>query len=477
MKRIVLSLVFVLSFIPGFAGGVDYLSNQSAGFLMNPARTASTDRADIVLYNPAGTVLMGRGFFIDVSSQFWTKENKQDASGLTLLATTIEEDYSDDKIVPVVPNLSMVYNFGKVGVYGNVGMIGGGGENHWNSNSGVLKDAFLISALVYSSTGYADIPSGTQGDVEASEYIYGLGTGLAFSFFKNIVSLSAGVRYVSSELQYERHVDASFYNSYYGNWSLNQDYAFTSDADGFTPILGLDIKLSKRLNIGYRFEGETDLEYKYNLDENSCTNSFPTAAQSTINSTVISDGEEVDGKKENRNLPRIHSIGMEYILNSLITFSASATVYFTGDSDMDGGEEYFDKGYDLAGGITFRPSKDVKICTGLMYTETGAKDSLYENIDNISSLSTDPLFDSIMCGMGLVYTAWPNVDFTFAAAYKYFFPVDATVSEPTYPLNMDIHYEKQEFMFGFGVSCRSQLDNTRREKKETFRFRYPEEKS
>ena len=51
-------LGLVLSSTALFAGSIDWLSNQSAEYIMTLNRNAATDSADSVNYNPAGTVFL-----------------------------------------------------------------------------------------------------------------------------------------------------------------------------------------------------------------------------------------------------------------------------------------------------------------------------------------------------------------------------------------------------------------------------------
>ena len=66
---LMLTLAIMAASSAVFAGSVDYLSNQSAKFIMNPASVARTGGADIAAYNPAGTAFFAPGLYFDVSNQ------------------------------------------------------------------------------------------------------------------------------------------------------------------------------------------------------------------------------------------------------------------------------------------------------------------------------------------------------------------------------------------------------------------------
>ena len=59
-----------------FAGNAVNKNNWSAEFFRSLNRNASTDYADIVVYNPAGVVKMKDGLYINTSIQYFDKDYK-----------------------------------------------------------------------------------------------------------------------------------------------------------------------------------------------------------------------------------------------------------------------------------------------------------------------------------------------------------------------------------------------------------------
>ena len=184
-----------------FAGSLDYLSNQSAKYCMNTAATARTDGADIVAYNPAGTALMGQGFFIDVSNQTLLKyySAKEDA--------LFEDEYKQSEPTILLPNVFLVYNAGQVGmgklaVFGQMGVVAGGGTLKWNdgtigSNSFAASKASTIALAISSGVGGGSTttPTGYSTSLEAYSVYYAFGGGLSYSLLDDMVSVSAGAKY------------------------------------------------------------------------------------------------------------------------------------------------------------------------------------------------------------------------------------------------------------------------------------------
>ena len=75
MKRLLKSAVcaaflFAAAALPSFASNLDYATNNGPEFFRNPAgRVSAQDSADIATNNPAGSIRMGTGLFVNVSNQ------------------------------------------------------------------------------------------------------------------------------------------------------------------------------------------------------------------------------------------------------------------------------------------------------------------------------------------------------------------------------------------------------------------------
>lgn len=151
IKRFLCSLVviFVCS-TAVYAGSIDYLSNQSALWIMNMSRNASTDAADINVYNPAGTALMRKGLYVDISSQTAFNDYSQYFTASNPDGSSFSEEYDQKSIVPIIPNAHAVYNFGKLwlgnlAIFTSAGIVGGGGALEWNGIAGTASAGMEIS--------------------------------------------------------------------------------------------------------------------------------------------------------------------------------------------------------------------------------------------------------------------------------------------------------------------------------------------
>jgi long-chain fatty acid transport protein len=447
-------LVFIIQVSVLSANSIDYNSNQSAKYYMNPARTASTDGADIAAYNPAGTAYMKPGLYIDVSEQFLMRNYEQDVSDGTLAKRT----YKQDEPAYIYPNLFMVYNFGKTGpgklaVYANAGVIGGGGSVKWNGTAGYDEMALYLASYVAGLEGICN-PISIRNRVEASSLYIGIGAGVSYSLFKDIISISLGGRFVHSERDFQINGELQFFSTISGTWNQYYNSKWNYNADGGSPIFGLDIRPFRNLTVGIRYEAETKLKFEYEQTDNVANNNALNGATNTGASAQINSMFNMDGKKLNNNLPDILSLGVEYGITHRLAVSASGTFYDLSKADMNGFEEYCSNGWETSLGVTYKFSKSFKAGTGLTYTDIGVKESLPENLQLLKRYSLNPLLNSLMYGLGVTYTLWNDFDITLSGAYTYYFPENNNHIGTAYGANMDISYRKNIYAAALGVSCK-----------------------
>jgi len=471
MKKFSLLLTLAVLMVSSsvFAGSIDYLSNQSAKYLMTLAgRAAATDGADIVSYNPAGTALMGEGFFIDVSNQTllkpYSQENKLYYNNIVDLVN-IDEEYTQDTATWLLPNVYLAYNAGQVGigklaVYGQLGVVAGGGSLEWDGSAGADLAAFKVAANA-SGTALSTVTQLTSLEdvkVEGSSVYYAIGAGASYAFLEDMISISAGARYtiakrsgaISGIFNY-----ASTGGALNGQtWALDVDTEYDYDAEGITPIFGFDVKPIKELTIGFKYEMETKLEFEYDQKSNDVIASCSTPAFAPTIQSQVADGLatqlNMDKKKANSNLPQIIAIGVEYVVTPELVVSTGAQIYFVGDADMEGYEDNFGTGYEVSLAATYKVMEPLKVGFAVMYTDQGAKDELLESTDNINTVSGNPVLNSIFVGLGATYTVIPNLDLTLAGGWVHYLPEEVDV--PLAAGTMEVKYSKEVYNIALGAS-------------------------
>jgi len=455
MKKFSLLLTLAIMMVGStvFAGSIDYLSNQSAKYIMNTASQARTDGADIVSYNPAGTALMGEGFFLDVSSQTLLKYYEESVDG--------GDTYKQSEPTLCLPNIYGVYNFGQMGpgklaAFANAGIPAGGGSLVWDDGTvgsemaGQAIGAYLGSVNAALATTTTDVNL----KVEGSSVYYAIGAGAAYSFLEDMFSASLSAKYVMAKRTGKMSGSADYNTAALGmvgastDWTMEIDTEYSYDASGITPVIGFDAKPVKELTIGVRYEFETALEFEYDQDSNDVSHDANFGALAPGADALIDGGVagmlDKDGIKANRNLPAILSFGAEYAVMPELSVSAGTNIYFVGDADMEGYEDNFGTGYEISLGAIYKVMEPLKVGGTFLYTSQAAKSDLIDSTDLASVLdySGNPVLDSMMFGLGATYTVIPNLDATLSFAWTHYLPEES---------ESNVTYEKNIYMIALGV--------------------------
>jgi long-chain fatty acid transport protein len=201
-------LTFVAAtFISGIliAGGIVTNTNQSAAWVRLPSRGASVD-IDAAYFNPAGLMKLKNGFHFSISNQTISQpkevENYYNKPGHTFGLN--QDKYEGTVSVPFFPSIYAVYKTDRLAFSLGVNPIGGGG-------AAVFKKG--IPSLEMS---VSDLVPALQASQGANAYrldAYFKGTSLFLGFqggvsFKinEMISVAAGLRYVSAKNTYKGHL-------------------------------------------------------------------------------------------------------------------------------------------------------------------------------------------------------------------------------------------------------------------------------
>ncbi|MDR2078718.1 MAG: outer membrane protein transport protein [Treponema sp.] len=416
-----------------FAGSIDYLTNQSAKWLISPSRNAATEGADIANYNPAGTAFLPKGLHLDLSNQtlFKLYENGDmqfsptDTGRALNLLPSDYGTFEPEMLTPALPNLYAVYNFGQIGsgslaFYLQGGVTAGGGDLDWQD--GTAGMTYALSGLRIGVLG-ASVQAGTPTDFgkiasqsfKASSIYYGVGLGGAYSFLEDSLSLSLGGRLVIPQRSFA--FAASFENL---GGSLDAEYEY--NALGFTPIIGFDLRPTQGLTLAVRYEVETKLEFEYDEKKLNVSPSLAAAMQQYKVDPLTSSGI-YDGATFNLNLPHIIAVGAECQVNDALAVSLSVNLYLLSIADYgEKTSEYFGTGYEFGLGATYKLIENLKLGMGLIYTESGVLDPYFN--DSILNASANPPLDSVAVGLGGTYAFKNGLDITLSGLYSHYLPRD-----------------------------------------------------
>lgn len=202
MKKLTLSVAFVMLLQLAFAGGLLTNYNQSAQYVRMLSRNASLD-VDAVFYNPAGLVKLEDGWHFSVSSQtIW--QTREITSGFPLL----NNDYYEGKtFAPVFPDLHGVYKKDKFALSFWVGPVGGGGSAEFDT--GLPTFEIPVSKIVPALSGLSQIsPSlavsgySMNMSLDASSIFWGIQVGGSYAF-NDVISGYLGVRVVPANNSYK----------------------------------------------------------------------------------------------------------------------------------------------------------------------------------------------------------------------------------------------------------------------------------
>jgi len=75
-----------------WAGGADNKTNWSAEYIRTLNRNAATDAADIVMYNPAGVMMMEDGLYGNISAHYIAKDYNNKITGLGYDKEDLDQD-------------------------------------------------------------------------------------------------------------------------------------------------------------------------------------------------------------------------------------------------------------------------------------------------------------------------------------------------------------------------------------------------
>lgn len=455
MKIIVTFIAFTFCVVRfTCAGSLDYLSNQNASFGFNAAQTASTSGgSSIIPYNPAGTALLEPGYYFDLGNQTILKFYDESEDSL------LNDSFAQDEPTFFLPSFGFVGNFGAVGTgrlsaYVNAGVCAGGGTLNWSDGTigtTALAGSTAVSiATTLSGGGLATTPTGTSSSMEASSVYYGIGAGLGYALFDDKVAVSAGVRYVIARRSAVLDGTLSLNSAALGGaWTIDFTCDYEYEATGFTPIFGLDVRPVEGLTLGVRYEMETTLDFDYSINQASAVSSSAAGPATAAAVGLATNLAALVPAEATQNLPSILSVGLEYAFTPSLTVSMMTAIYFVGDMDYDGLEDYFDTGFEVALGVQYTVNERLSLGASCMYTDQGAKDSLYEASANLLSVSANPPLDSLNFSLGGRYEIIRNLHILLAGGYIYYFPHTATTVS-----GLEVTYEKQIVNIYAGVSYR-----------------------
>ncbi|MBW2502874.1 MAG: outer membrane protein transport protein [Deltaproteobacteria bacterium] len=372
-----------------FAGAIDNKTNWSAEYIRTLNRNAATDFADIAAYNPAGTVKLHKGFTVNGSVQYLAKDYKNVING-----TDFESDEPS-----FIPGIFGVYNTGKWALFAVFSNYGGGGK------------------VDYSDGNFRTLAAGAK-SLEAESHYLGYSFGGAFSI-NEMISVSVAARYIDALKNLKVVVPISA--------TATTQVEYDDEADGWGAVFGVNIAPNEMLNIGIRYETQTDLGFKTKVKKDDFT--------------LLPGFGVIDGQKVNRNLPSLLGLGASYHISPQLRAEANLTYYFNQDADWGGAEDLFNTGYDVGITLEYRFNDKLLGSIGYLYTELGA--------DPENMLPENPELNANTLGAGVAYSFSEKLHGNFSIGNSFYLSDDFKPNAVT-----KVEYEKNIFFLALGVEYR-----------------------
>lgn len=387
------------------AGSIDYLSNQSAEYLMTFSRNAATDSADIASYNPAGTVFLpGNGLYLNASTQYLFTSFEQTYRG---------QRYKQDEPV-IIPDVYIVRKQDDWALFFAVTVPGGGGRISWEEGDATTAGLVLQTAGLAAGSGGGTGASAVRSQsVEISSEYIGLTSGAAFKI-NDMVSVAVSGRYIAAYRSASATADFSLdaVGAVPGNeTSVIIDSDFDFNARGFGGIVGIDIKPMEKLLLGLRYETVTKLDFKYLVNSRSATVAGPVAAlNSAVSQGLLATLASIDkdGQRIRYDLPASLGLGVDYTLAPGFDVMSGFNYYFIKNASWEGVAGYHN-GWEVSLGATGQVMPGLKLGIGSLYTVTGETDSTPYLVEN-------PHLNAWTVGLGGTYAFTPHFEATLAGS-------------------------------------------------------------
>lgn len=422
-----------------FASNLDYATNNGPEYFRNPAgRISAQDSADIAANNPAGTIRMGDGFFVNVSNHTvikkYTIEDKQTG-----------KNYESNKPDLFVPNLYAVWNpaGSKINAWSHVGIIGGGGALYYPDGAPVVNRV-IAAGMAGIDAGYAAL--GVNGPFSGltPAQIAADGGITAYNTIKNKYHFSVmqqsyqfcqtlGSTYsVADNLSVAfgaRVVESTKTNKIYHSEGISSSTKFIDvemTATGVQGILGVNYRPVSPLNLAFTYESVNKMKYKVNVKSNG-SDTWGKLSQTLTDALGMEDG-----KSFNYDMPHRFMLGATYDITPSFDVTIGSILYIndgfgveieTGTNDSHE-LKYLNKyAYEIGIGYDWKITKQIVWSAGVVWDNTN-QNSAYMNEVNFHPYA-------IVVNTGFMFKVNEKLNVSFGFG-RNFFPNTSNNSSKAY---------------------------------------------
>jgi long-chain fatty acid transport protein len=413
------------------AGGAINKSNRSTEFMRLMTRTAATDSADIVTYNPAGTTQLEDGAHLNLSAQY-----------------LIEKDYSNEFLgrsydsdePSLIPSFFAVYGKGDwAGFFGFDIPLGGGKVDYENGNFttysvGRQVAAATNQAIITPGSPYynpqlaAMFPNPLAGPYNSvkSHAIEAESIGMAYTLggsyqINPYMSVAAGLRYVSATV--EMSGSATNASTLVPVPDITNEIDFEADGDGWGGVLGVDLFPTEKTVIGFQYKSRVKLDFDYEVEKGA---------------DILSKLGIVDGGSARDDLPAEINLGVSHQCTPALRTEIGGSIYFNKGADIggttlrEGLEENIDNSWEIGLGLEYAFSPALKASAGYLYSSMG--------VDPQYSSKFLPDLDAHTIGAGAAWSVLPQLVLNFAVG-NVFYECDSYI-DTSLGQDIEVKYDK-----------------------------------
>lgn len=323
--------------------------------------------------------------------------------------------------------------------------LGAGAASGISTSMGAMITAGLPGTFTLEQAETAGaITSAQRAQIEGGLTQMGIPTNLQLSQIQAYTNAAA--------LEYTAAQQAATENSAITALTFNQEADVVQKGHGITPIIGINIAVSEKLNIGFKYEFMTKIEL-----ENETKGDFIIGFDTT---TVVPTPVTMfpNGAKVRNDMPAMMSLGVDYKITP--KFSATAGFHYYWDKKANYGktlhneeidnDEIIDRNYMEFGlGLEYGITENFLASLGYLYAQTGVSND-YQN-DLSFSLSSNTfgggfgykINDKIMINAGVLYSKYDE------GKKSYF--VERQTIDGTENIEVTDTYYKDNLIFSLGL--------------------------
>ena len=258
MKKTLMLMALVAS-VNAYGGSIDYLAQQDAEYFAHPSMIGKIGTSG-AFYNPAGTVFMEDGTYFKVNAQTIFKDYTMNTHK-GILSDGQNGVHNSDFASPMVPSFQFVKKDGDRSYFAHAGIAAGGGTVKYDNGisafevigKGIEKALPILKPELKGAK--VDYLGGTT--VEGSSFYYNINFGMAQKLNEKF-SVAGGIRLIYATRALEGTGNFSIAKTIPVNIALDAE----REAYGVGGVIGFNYKPTDRLNIGFKYETEVELDFE-----------------------------------------------------------------------------------------------------------------------------------------------------------------------------------------------------------------------